>query len=76
MHLEADVLAGPEGPADPTEHEADLVVGEAEARRDLAAVLVEPLSRDVEFDAVAARDREYAIAASSPRNAWSCIPIS
>ena len=46
--------------------------GEAEARRDLVAVDVQPLRRDVDVDAaLAVRD---ASPDSGPRNAWSWMP--
>ena len=54
MHLQADVLPRPEGAADPTEHEPHLVLGQAEAGGDLAAVLVQPLRGDVQLDAAGA----------------------
>jgi hypothetical protein len=55
VHLQADVLAGPERPADAAEHEADRLDREVEACGDLGAVLVQPLRGDVQFDALAAR---------------------
>ena len=54
VDLQADVLAGAERAADAAEHEPHLPLGQAEAGRDLLAVLVQPLGGDVELDAVAA----------------------
>ncbi len=54
VDLQADVLAGAECPTDPAEHQPDRFVGQGEAGRDLAAVLVQPLGGDVQLDAVAA----------------------
>ena len=53
VDLQADVLAGAERPADAAEHEADALLGEAEAGGDLLAVLVQPLRGDVQLDAQA-----------------------
>ncbi len=55
VHLEADVLPAAERAADPAERQPHRVVGQAEACRDLPAVLMEPLGGDVQFDALAAR---------------------
>ncbi len=54
MDLQADVLAGAERPADTAEHEPHPILGQAEACRDLFAVLVQPLRGDVQLDAGAA----------------------
>ena len=75
VHLQADVLAGAERAADAAERQAHLVRRQAEAGGDLLAVLVQPLRGDVQLDAAAAGSGT-ASAASSPRNAWSCMPIS
>ena len=50
VHLQADVLARSERPADSTEHETHLLLRQPEARGDLAAVLVHPLRRHVQLD--------------------------
>ena len=51
MDLQADVFPGAEGAADAAEDEPDPLLVEAEAGRDLLAVLVQPLRRHVQFDA-------------------------
>ncbi len=51
VHLQADVFAGAERTADAAQHEAHLLLGDAEAGRDLTAVLVHPLGGDVQLDA-------------------------
>ena len=62
MDLDRDVLARPECTADAGEDQADLVLRESQARRDLIAIDVQPLRRDVQRDAaVAVGDREAAL---------------
>ncbi len=53
VHLQADVLAGAERPADAGEHEPHRVDRQVEARSDLPPVLMEPLRRDMQLDASA-----------------------
>ena len=50
MDLHREVLAPAERPADPGEVDPHLLRAQAEARRDLVAVDVEPLGRDVDVD--------------------------
>ena len=54
VHLQRDVLACAERPADAAEHEPHLLLGQAEAGGDLLAVLVQPLRGDVQLDAATA----------------------
>ena len=59
MDLHREVLAAAEGAADAGEVDAHLLDRKVEARRDLVAVDVQPLRRDVDVDAaLAVRDRE------------------
>ena len=59
VDLHREVLAAAERAADAGEVDAHLLGREAEARRDLVAVDVQPLRRDVDVDAaLAVRDRE------------------
>ncbi len=51
VDLHVDVLAGPERAPDAGEVQPDLVLGQSQARRDLLAVDVQPLRRDVKVDA-------------------------
>ena len=55
VHLEADVLTPAERSADPTEIQPHRFVRQTEAGGDLVTVLVQPLRRNVQFDAAAAR---------------------
>ena len=57
VHLQADVLAGAERPADAAEREPHGGLGQVEAGGDLLAVLVQPLGGDVQLDARRRRDR-------------------
>ena len=50
MHLKTDVLACPESTSDSTQHQTNLFFGETQTGGDLFAVLVQPLSRDVQLD--------------------------
>ena len=54
MHLHREVLAPAEGAADPGQVDPHLLLLEAEARRDLVAVDVQPLRRHVDVDAALA----------------------
>ena len=64
VDLHGEVLAAAEGAADAGEVDADAVRGQAEARRDLVAVDVQPLRRDVDVDAaLAVRDGEARLGA-------------
>ena len=54
VDLHREVLAPAEGAADAAEVDAHLLLLEAEARRDLVAVDVQPLRRDVDVDAALA----------------------
>ena len=75
VDLHREVLAAAERAADAGEVDPHLLGLEAQTRRDLVAVDVEPLRRDVDVDAaLAVRDRDAATPV--PRNAWSCWPIS
>ena len=59
VDLHRQVLAAAEGPTDPAEVDAHLLRLEPEAGRDLVAVDVEPLRRDVDVDAaLPVRNRE------------------
>ena len=59
VDLHREVLAAAEGPADAGKVDAHLLDRKPEARRDLVAVDVKPLRRDVDVDAaLAVRDRE------------------
>ena len=59
VDLHGEVLARAEGAADAGERDPHLLLGQAEARRDLLPVDVQPLRRDVEVDAaVGGRDGE------------------
>ena len=59
MNLHVDVLAGPESAADAREVQPHLLLGQAEAGRDLLAVHMQPLGRHVQVDStVFCRDRE------------------
>ena len=51
MDLHVDVLAGAEGAANAREVQPHLLLGKAEARRDLLAVHMQPLGRHVQVDA-------------------------
>ena len=64
MDVHVDVLTRAERAADAGEGDPDELLGQAEARRDLRPVHVQPLGRDVEVDAaVLGRDRESALGA-------------
>ena len=54
VHLHGEVLAAAEGTAHTTEVDPDLLQRQAEARRDLCAVDVQPLRRNVDVDAALA----------------------
>ena len=54
VDLDRQVLAAAERAADAGEMDADLLLGQAEARRDLLAVDMQPLRRDVDVDAALA----------------------
>ncbi len=59
VDLDREVLAATEGPADSREMNADLLGRERQAGRDLVAVDVQPLRRDMDVDpALAVRDGE------------------
>ena len=75
VDLHREVLAAAEGAADAGEVDPHLLGREAEAGRDLVAVDVEPLRRDVDVDAaLAVGDRDART--PGPRNAWSWLPSS
>ena len=64
VDLHREVLAPAERAADPGEVDPHLLGPQAEARRDLVAVDVEPLGRDVDVDAaLAVRDGEPGLGA-------------
>ena len=64
VDLHRQVLAAAEGAADAGQVQAHPLLGEAEARRDLLAVAVQPLRRRVDVDApLAVRDRDTRLGA-------------
>jgi hypothetical protein len=53
VHLQADVLAGTECATDTAQHQADGLVGQAEAGGDLVPVFVQPLCGHEQLDTLA-----------------------